>query len=65
MSKTTWFLQLSTIYVKGYEAAKDQSKTADDCPYNYARGVQQQRRFMWHRGFNRQRAGMPLDDSNG
>lgn len=65
MSKSSWFFQLSAIYVKGYEAAKDENATIEDCPYKWSRGVQQQRIWYWQRGFNRCRAGLPMDDSNG
>lgn len=65
MGKTSWFVQICSITAKGFCAAKDGGASLEDNPYRVGGGVQAQRRKAWERGFRRQRAGKPLDDSNG
>ena len=65
MSKMSWFLQISTITAKGFQAAKSCNAGALDNPYWNGKGIQALRRKAWERGFNRQRAGLPLNDTNG
>lgn len=62
--KLRWFKQLQGCYERGYLAAAE-GKASKPTPYEAGSGVQAQRRAAWQRGFDRQRAGKPMDDING
>lgn len=68
--RNRWWLQLTGIYKRGYQAHLEGKQEADN-PYSRAapgstfNGVQVQRWKSWERGRRRAELGLPIDDSNG